>query len=316
MQWLDKTREALRNRKINLKGRFELSPQEAETVEGFIRATRQAVETLFSGPDGAKAQKLADAHIEGLGRTIERVYMGARRAERKGFADRAPLTLAELGEIRVEYQEHVDLILGLSNGLSAAAYDKASTTTPYWKAGDLGAQLTDERIMGELLEKGITMSEEEIREAFPRGIRLHFSVHNPSDPLEAVGRAAKHMAETLTDERIMGELLKKGITMSEEEIREAFPRGIRLHFAVRNISDPLEAVGRAAKHMAETLTDERIMGELLEKGITMSEEEIREAFPRGVRLHFAVRNISDPLEACVRYAKGEIVCGRQYLKRA
>ncbi len=247
MQWLEQTREALRKKEVNLSGRFELSPQEAETVEGFIRSMRQAIENLGSGVIAPKVQKLIDAHIDGFGRTIERVYKGARRAERKGLADRTPLTPKMLGDIHGEYQGHVAFLLGLSDNHSSSIFNKASITTPYWKAKDLDAQLTDERITEELHKGGIEMTLEEVRGAFPRSVRLHFAVGNRSDPLEAIGRVAEHMEKTLTDERIMEELGKRGIAMSKEEVREAFPKSVRFYFAVNKISDPLEACIQYAK---------------------------------------------------------------------
>jgi len=302
MQWLGQTREALRAKEVNLKSSFEFSPGENEIIGGFIRSTRQIIESLGSGAMEPKIRKLADGYCKNLERAVGRVYKGARRAAAKGQADIAPLTPAEIGEIHNEYQEHVDYLLSLSESHTPSVYKKASTSVPFWKAAELREQLTDEKIMEALSGKGIMMTQEETREAFPKGVRLRFAVNNISDPLEAIGRVAGHMRETLTDEKIMEALLKKGITMTQEETREAFPKGVRLHFAVNNISDPLEAIGRVAGHMRETLTDEKIMEALSGKGITMTQEETREAFPKGVRLHFAVGNISDPLEAIGRVA--------------
>ena len=129
-----------------------------------------------------------------------------------------------------------------------------------------------------------------------RGVKLHFAVKNISDPMEALRRVKKHLDETLSDEAIMKEL---GITL--EEVRENFGRGVKLHFAVKNISDPMEALRRVKKHLDETLSDEEIMREL---GITL--EEVRENFGRGVKLRFAVGNISDPLDGCRKWRQGKI----------
>ena len=106
----------------------------------------------------------------------------------------------------------------------------------------------------------------------------------------------KHLDETLSDKAIMKEL---GITL--EEVQENFGRGRKLHFAVKNISDPMEALRRVKKHLDETLSDEAIMREL---GITL--EEVQENFGRSVKLHFAVNNISDPMDGCRRWRQGKI----------
>ena len=90
-----------------------------------------------------------------------------------------------------------------------------------------------------------------------------------------------------------------GITL--EEVQENFGRGRKLHFAVSNISDPMEGLKRVKKHLDETLSDEEIMKEL---GITL--EEVQENFGRGVKLRFAVGNISDPIYGCRKWKQGKI----------
>jgi hypothetical protein len=166
--------------------------------------------------------------------------------------------------------------------------------------------LTDEKIGEKLKEEGVEIPSEEIPQIFTRGVRLRFAVNNIKNPLEAVVRCARHVKETLTDEKIGEKLKKEGVEVSEKEFQEIFPRGVRLHFAVGNIKNPLEAVVRCARHVKETLTDEKIGEKLKEEGVEVSEKEFQEIFPRGVRLHFAVYNISDPLKAVVRWIKGEI----------
>jgi lysyl-tRNA synthetase class I len=140
-------------------------------------------------------------------------------------------------------------------------------------------------------ELGITL--EEVQENFGRGVKLYFAVKNISDPMEALRRVKKHLDETLSDEAIMREL-----GLSFEEVQENFGRGVKLHFAVKNISDPMEALRRVKKHLDETLSDEAIMREL-----GLSFEEVQENFGRGVKLYFAVGNISDPMEALRRVKK-------------
>jgi exonuclease VII small subunit len=155
----------------------------------------------------------------------------------------------------------------------------------------LDETLSDEEIMKELW---ITL--EEVQENFARGVKLYFAVKNISDPMEGLKRVKKHLDETLSDEVIMKEF---GMTL--EEIQENFGRGVKLYVAVGNISDPMGALRRVKKHLDETLSDEAIMKEL---GITL--EEVQENFRRGVKLRFAVGNISDPIDGCRRWKQGKI----------
>ena len=73
----------------------------------------------------------------------------------------------------------------------------------------------------------------------------------------ALRRGKKHLDETLSDEAIVKEL---GITL--EEVQENFGRGVKLRFAVGNISDPMKALRRVKKNLDEILSDKAIMGEL------------------------------------------------------
>ena len=110
-------------------------------------------------------------------------------------------------------------------------------------------------IMIIMRELGITL--EEVQENFGRSVKLRFSVGNIGDPMGAIRRVKRHLDETLSDEAIMREL---GITL--EEVQENFGRGVKLHFATSNISDPMGALRRVKKHLDETLSDEAIVKEL------------------------------------------------------
>jgi DNA-directed RNA polymerase specialized sigma subunit len=161
------------------------------------------------------------------------------------------------------------------------------------------AQLWDEDFIAQYFSNNTMIARElgiapsEVQENFGRRVKLRFAVNNISDPMGAIRRVKRHLDETLSDEAIMKEL---GITL--EEVQENFGRGVKLHFAVNNISDPMGAIRRVKKHLDETLSDEAIMKEL---GITL--EEAQENFGRGVKLRFSVGNIGDPMGAIRRVKK-------------
>jgi DNA-directed RNA polymerase specialized sigma subunit len=142
----------------------------------------------------------------------------------------------------------------------------------------------------EYVANELNISVEEVKEGFPKWMRLRFAVHNISNPLEALRRVKEHLERTLSEENIAKEL-----GMSVEEVRESFPKSIRLYLAVHNISNPLEGLKRVKEHLDKTLSDENIA-----KVLGMSLEEVRESFPKGVRLYFAVDYISNPLEGLKR----------------
>ncbi len=148
----------------------------------------------------------------------------------------------------------------------------------------------------ENLAKVFNMTIEEVRENFPKGIRLRFAIYNISNPLEGLKRVKEHLETTLTDEN-----LAKVFNMTIEEVRENFPKGIRLYFAIYNISNPLEGLKSVKEHLETTLTDEN-----LAKLFNMTIEEVRKNFTRRMRLYFAIHNISDPIKGLKNWLEGKI----------
>ena len=111
-------------------------------------------------------------------------------------------------------------------------------------------------------------------------------------------------------ERAIKEALEEGgVSMTETEVREVFTQSVRMHFAVNNIGDPLEAVGRVGTHLRVTLTDQAIRETLETGGVSMTEEEVWEVFTKSVRMHFAVHNIGDPLAGILAWVRGEVTYG-------
>jgi DNA-directed RNA polymerase specialized sigma subunit len=155
----------------------------------------------------------------------------------------------------------------------------------------LDTTLSDENIAREL-----GMSIEEVRESFPKGIRLRFAAYKISNPLEALKRVKEHLDTTLSDENISREL-----GMSIEEVRESFPRSLRLYLAVGYISNPLEALKRVKEHLDTTLSDENIAREL---GISL--EEVKNILPKARKLYFAAHHIRNPLEGIKDWWEGKI----------
>ena len=154
-------------------------------------------------------------------------------------------------------------------------------------------------------EEGLSQEERTTwRDTFTPGLRLHFAVRNFVDPLGAVRRVKQHLETTLSDQSLAAEL---GI--DEAAARETFIPSLRLHFAVNNISDPLGAVRRVKQHLETTLSNQSLAAEL---GI--DEDTVRETFTTGLRRHFAVHNIADPLGAIRRYYRGELKYGGRFLQ--
>ncbi len=148
----------------------------------------------------------------------------------------------------------------------------------------------------EYVSKILGITPEEVREGFPKGIRLRFAVYNISDPLKALIRVKEHLDTILTDENIA-----RVLNMDIKEVRRSFPKWMRLHFAVYNISDPLKALIRVKEHLYKTLTDENIANEL-----GMSVKEAGGIFTKGMKLYFAIYNISNPLKGIKDWWEGKI----------
>ncbi|MBU1446053.1 hypothetical protein KKD70_02200 [Patescibacteria group bacterium] len=160
--------------------------------------------------------------------------------------------------------------------------------------------LTDEKIQKVLDEEGAHMSIDEIKEVFKRWVRLYFAVNKSNDPLNGVKIVAHNINTLLTDKKIKNTFDEVGVTMSLDEINNIFTKPVRVSFAVFNFNDPLDGVRRAGINFQKVLTDENIHKLLQEEGVEMSIDEVRTIFTQRVKLHFAVHNISHPLDAARR----------------
>ncbi len=78
------------------------------------------------------------------------------------------------------------------------------------------------------------------------------------------------------------------------DVQKLFPRGMRVRFAVNNISNPIGALRRVKHHLETTLSDENIREEL---GLNDDDIDVQELFPRGMRVRFAVHNMLNPIDA-------------------
>ena len=161
----------------------------------------------------------------------------------------------------------------------------------------------------EFLAKQVGFSLEETREFFTDDVRKKLAINNISDPLDAVIRVKENYTKVLTDENIFTELNKDpNVQFEMEEVKELFTDGVRKYLAVKNISDPLDAVIRVKENYTKTLTHENIFTELnKDSDVTFDISEVKELFTGSVRKRLAVGNISDPLDAVIRvkenYAK-------------
>ena len=97
------------------------------------------------------------------------------------------------------------------------------------------------------------------------------------------------------------EYIARELGMSIEEVRESFPKGMKLHFAAYNISNPLEALRKVKEHLDTTLSDENIAKEL---GISL--EEVKKILPKARKLYFAAHHIRNPLEGVKDWWEGKI----------
>jgi DNA-directed RNA polymerase specialized sigma subunit len=148
----------------------------------------------------------------------------------------------------------------------------------------------------EYVARELNMPIEEVKENFTKGMRLRFAIYNISNPIEGLKRVKEHLETTLTDEN-----LAKVFNMTIEEVRENFTKGMILRFAISNISNPIEGLKRVKEHLETTLTDEN-----LAKVFNMTIEEVRENFTKGMRLYFAINNISNPIKGLQKWLEGKI----------
>jgi hypothetical protein len=157
----------------------------------------------------------------------------------------------------------------------------------YWDSNSIQRYFTDNK----WIANELSITEDEVWEYFGKGVKLRLAVKNISDPIGALRRVKKHLDNTLSDTNIA-----TGLSITEYEVRENFGKRVKLHFAVSSISDPIGALRRVKEHLDNTLSDTNIANEL-----SITEDEVRENFGKNVKLHFAVNNISDPIDWCRKW---------------
>jgi DNA-directed RNA polymerase specialized sigma subunit len=127
-------------------------------------------------------------------------------------------------------------------------------------------------------------------EVFTPSMRTYFAINSITNPLKAVERVKVHLDTTLSDANIA-----KVLDIDEADVVDVFTPGIRTHFAVNNISDPLQAIERVKVYLDTTLSDANIA-----EVLGIDEADAADIFTPSIRTHFAVKNISDPLKAIER----------------
>ena len=248
MDWLSQTREALRIKDINLSGSFEPTPKENGEIQQIINEVRDLIHSLGSEKGNEKIQKLTDSFCEYLEKSLIRILKGRRRGIKKGHIDRTNIINQDVfQQLLQQYQESINLVFGWSNKLTSRIFKASSTITPYWEMKKLSELLTDGNIQKKLEEKGVKMELEEVEKLFTDSVKKRFAVDNITNPMEAVERVAHHLTVTLTDGNIQKKLAEKGVKMELEEINELFTDGMKKHFAVKNITDPLDGCVKYAK---------------------------------------------------------------------
>ena len=215
----------------------------------------------------------------------------------------------DLGDLTISdvFPKHIKLQLAVSN--ISDPLDAVHRVATH-----MTETLSNDNIAKELDEADIDLGDLTISDVFPKHIKLQLAVSNISDPLDAVHRVATHMTETLSNDNIAKELQNAGVDLGDLTVPDVFTKKIKLYFAVSYISDPLDGVKRVAIHMSDTLSDDNITNELQNAGINLGDLTVPDVFTKKIKLYFAVRNISDPLDACVRYIKGDVSYYGQYYK--
>ena len=141
-------------------------------------------------------------------------------------------------------------------------------------------------------------------------------VNNPMKPTktekEDLSKLISNWGPNFVREWFNGTIIEKHFRQSgleDTEIKEwlnTFSPGLRRHFAVGNINNPMEALDRVKANL-DNLNDRAIAERL-----GWSEEDARDIITPGMRRRFAVGNISDPFAGLIDYINGKIKYSNGY----
>ncbi|GIW67609.1 MAG: hypothetical protein KatS3mg096_477 [Candidatus Parcubacteria bacterium] len=108
------------------------------------------------------------------------------------------------------------------------------------------------------------------------------------------------------------EFISQQLNIPLEEVREIFTRSRKIHFAIYNISNPLEALQRVKYHLEHTLTDENITNIAISEGFTIEEAEnlrkdpiYKKLYTLSFKIFLAIR-YKNPEEGVRKFLRGEI----------
>jgi NTP pyrophosphatase (non-canonical NTP hydrolase) len=290
---LKRIRSIIKEEGISLKGRSKNSKSLDLLIEEKVNEL-EAWLVALNNQENCETEAQLTSFTQAYRAGIQRVFRAVDRSKSEIELDTNDLC----NEILVDFQELVGWITHLdASELSKCKIENAALLSTQYNKQDISELLTDENILAALHEKGLKFTLEEIAEIFTSSVKLHFMVFNTPNPLKAIQKVGEHLKDTLTDEKILAALHEKGLEFTHKEVTEIFPRSARLHFAIKNVSNPLKAIQKVGEHLKDTLTDEKILAALHEKGLKFTLEEVAETFTKKIRLRLAVANISNPLKA-------------------
>ena len=296
---LAQCQQALRNRDVSTAG-FVTYPEEViDSIDLYKMKVRELIISLHSDPEQEfPFNKELDLFAKALEKSLKTVYKVLIRAGLK-----IEFTDIELQDALCNLQDMMAFVLSLQSKevMRKTTFTKASNLTPYWSE-EIKYLLSDENILKTLIEADIDVGDLNIPEVFTNSVKLRFAVGYILDPLGAVRRVASHMTDTLSDKNIEDTLKEADIDLGNLKLSDIFTNRVKLRFAVKNISDPLDAVRRVASHITDTLSDKNIEDTLKEADIDLGNLKLSDIFTNRVKLHFAIGNISDPLDAVRRFA--------------
>jgi len=132
-----------------------------------------------------------------------------------------------------EVEHHIRTLHNFDEKSSEGYISEVSKIAAYHDSEFVHSFLFDNSLIASKL--GIT--EDEVKKLFPPYVRMHFLVHNLSDPIEALTRVRENLETELTNQKIM-----EALDISEEKATREFPNAVRLNFAMNNIRNPMKGL--------------------------------------------------------------------------
>ncbi len=285
---LGRLRSLLVEGQISLKSPAGPPPEAQEAIQEALQGHMTALRGEFGRTLGRQGDALS--YRRALGRGLERVGKASHRGAKSGLiAPGEEMAAEDFAVAAKEFRRMIDLISRYHQGRPGSNFGWAANLLPYHSPESLEQDL--ERFSG-----------------LPPSTVFQALCSHRLNPAGALESFLVRLREDLSDRGLQAMIEAKGFRLREGELESLFAPWVRERLAWHNGGDLPSAASRVMAN-ARLLTKDRIRQACQRAGMEFSNEDLEDRLPPYALAYLAVKFPVDPMEACLRFLRGEIKIG-------